>query len=293
MEAAARGAPPEAGGAEILTFLFADIEGSTALLRRMGEGVYAQVLADHQAIIRSGLAAYDGREVDTQGDGFFAVFSSLGACVAAVLEMQRALQAHVWPAGERVRVRIGVHVGEASRAAAGLVGLEVHRAARVAAVGYGGQVLVSEAAAVLVRDALPHGAALADLGRQIIGQRRVAQRPQRREPCLQARRLQLEDPFWAAQVLQPVHSQIRQRHARRQPIPHQGSRRLRQQHLAPIPGRGHPGGPVHLHPHRAPGRLFRLPSVDAHPHPDVLPARPRVGLQVLLHLNHCGHARPE
>jgi len=164
MEAAARGAPPEAGGAEILTFLFADIEGSTALLRRMGEGVYAQVLADHQAIIRSGLAAYDGREVDTQGDGFFAVFSSLGACVAAVLEMQRALQAHVWPAGERVRVRIGVHVGEASRAAAGLVGLEVHRAARVAAVGYGGQVLVSETAAALVRDRLPPGASLADLG---------------------------------------------------------------------------------------------------------------------------------
>jgi predicted ATPase/DNA-binding CsgD family transcriptional regulator len=84
--------------------------------------------------------------------------------VAAVLEMQRALQAHAWPAGERVRVRMGVHVGEASRAAAGLVGLEVHRAARVAAVGYGGQVLVSETAAALVRDRLPPGASLADLG---------------------------------------------------------------------------------------------------------------------------------
>jgi class 3 adenylate cyclase len=81
-------------------------------------------------------------------------------CVAAVLEMQQALAAHAWPGGERVLVRMGIHCGEAARTATGLVGLEVHRAARVAAVGYGGQVLVSEAAAVLVRDGLPPGAAL-------------------------------------------------------------------------------------------------------------------------------------
>ena len=78
--------------------------------------------------------------------------------------MQQAFAAHAWPGGERVRVRMGVHCGEAARTATGLVGLEVHRAARVAAVGHGGQVLVSEAAAVLVRDGLPPGAALADLG---------------------------------------------------------------------------------------------------------------------------------
>ena len=149
---------------ETLTFLFTDIEGSTALLGRLGEDVYAQVLAGHHALIRSALAAHDGREVDTQGDAFFAVFSSPRACVAAVLEMQQAIAAHAWPGGERVRVRMGVHCGEAARTATGLVGLEVHRAARVAAVGHGGQVLVSEAAAVLVRDGLPPGAALADLG---------------------------------------------------------------------------------------------------------------------------------
>jgi len=84
--------------------------------------------------------------------------------VAAVIEMQRALEAHSWPGGEHVRVRMGVHTGEASRTATGLVGLDVHRAARVAAVGYGGQVLLSEAAAALVRDFLPAGAGLADLG---------------------------------------------------------------------------------------------------------------------------------
>jgi predicted ATPase len=84
--------------------------------------------------------------------------------MAAVMQMQRALAAHAWPGGEHVRVRMGVHTGEAERTAAGLVGLDVHRAARVAAAGYGGQVLVSETAAALVRDALPAGAALADLG---------------------------------------------------------------------------------------------------------------------------------
>ena len=149
---------------ETFTFLFTDIEGSTALLGRVGEGVYAQVLADHHLIIRSGIAAHDGREVDTQGDAFFAVFSSLAACVAGVLEIQQALEAHAWPAGEHVRVRMGVHTGEASQAATGLVGLDVHRAARVAAAGHGGQVLLSETSAALVREALPPGVALADLG---------------------------------------------------------------------------------------------------------------------------------
>jgi class 3 adenylate cyclase/tetratricopeptide (TPR) repeat protein len=149
---------------ETFTFLFTDIEGSTALLGRLGHGAYAQVLADYRSIIRSGIAAHEGREVDTQGDGFFAVFSWPAACVAAVIQMQRALETHAWPAGEHVRVRTGVHTGEASRTATGLVGIDVHRAARVAAAGYGGQVLLSDASAVLVGGDLPPGAALRDLG---------------------------------------------------------------------------------------------------------------------------------
>jgi class 3 adenylate cyclase len=149
---------------ETFAFLFTDIEGSTALVDRLGESLYAQALADHHALIRSGLAAHEGREVDTQGDAFFAVFSSPRACVAAVLEMQQAFQAHAWPAREQVRVRMGVHTGEASQTDIGLVGLEVHRAAQVAAVGYGGQVLLSETAAAMVRGALPPGASLAELG---------------------------------------------------------------------------------------------------------------------------------
>ena len=149
---------------ETFTFLFTDIEGSTALLRRLREGLYAQVLADLRSLIRSGLSAHGGREMDTQGDGLFAVFSSPSACLAAVIDMQKALETHAWPGQEQVRVRMGIHTGEASKTATGLVGLDVHRAARVAAVGYGGQVLLSEAAATLVRDWIPAEAALRDLG---------------------------------------------------------------------------------------------------------------------------------
>jgi predicted ATPase/class 3 adenylate cyclase len=149
---------------ETLTFLFTDIEGSTRLLRRLGQDAYTQVLASHHSLIRSSLAAHDGREVVTQGDAFFAVFSAPSDCVTAVLQMQKALEKHAWPAGEQVRVRMGVHTGEASETPAGLVGLDVHRAARLAAIAHGGQVLLSETTAALVRDSLPPGAALQDLG---------------------------------------------------------------------------------------------------------------------------------
>jgi predicted ATPase/class 3 adenylate cyclase len=163
-----QGESGELMGAGALTFVFTDIEGSTALLRRAGEGGYARLLADHHALVRSVLAAHGGRELNTAGDGFFAAFASPRACVAAAVAMQQALEGHAWPAGERVRVRMGVHTGEASDTATGLVGLAVHRAARVAAVGHGGQLLMSETAAALVRDALPPGAALIDLGTHLL-----------------------------------------------------------------------------------------------------------------------------
>src|SRR6204780_294808 len=153
---------------ETLTFLFTDIEGSTVMLRRLGEEAYARVLADHHRLIRDGLADHEGEEVGTHGNAFFAVFSSPKACVAAVTQIQLAIESHPWPAGERVRVRMGVHTGEAAKTVTGLVGLDVHRAARVAAVAYGGQVLMSETAAVLVRDWLPPGAALEDLGSHLL-----------------------------------------------------------------------------------------------------------------------------
>jgi predicted ATPase/class 3 adenylate cyclase len=148
---------------QTLTFLFTDIEGSTAMLQRLGAR-YADALSDHHGIIRAGLAAHGGTEVDTSGDAFFAVFSSPSACAAASIEIQHALASNPWPAGETVRVRMGIHSGEAARTPAGLVGLDVHRAARVAAVGHGGQIVISATTAALLRDSLPAGASLRDLG---------------------------------------------------------------------------------------------------------------------------------
>jgi predicted ATPase len=133
------------------------------LLGRLGEVTYARLLAEHHRLIRDSLAAHGGNEMTTLGDGFFAVFTSPRGCVRAVLEMQRELAARDWPEGEQVRVRMGVHSGEASETAAGLVGLDIHRAARLAAVAYGGQVVFSSSAAALVRDVLPDGASLRDL----------------------------------------------------------------------------------------------------------------------------------
>ncbi len=149
---------------ETLTFLVTDIEGSTALLRRLGGDGYARVLAEHHALIRSALAHHRGTELTMTGDGFFAAFSSPRAGVAAVLEMQQALAAHAWPPGEHILVRMGIHTGEAELTQAGPVGLDVHRTARIAAVAHGGQVLLSETAAALVQGFLPAGTSLLDLG---------------------------------------------------------------------------------------------------------------------------------
>ena len=148
---------------QTLTFLFTDIEGSTAMLLRLGDA-YAQVLADHHQLVRAALAAYGGKEIDTQGDAFFAVFSSPSGCVAGAIDMQRAFVSYLWPAGETVRVRMGIHFGEASQTAVGLVGLDVHRAARIASAAHGGQIVLSATTAALLRDSLPASISLRDLG---------------------------------------------------------------------------------------------------------------------------------
>jgi class 3 adenylate cyclase len=117
-----------------VTFLFTDIEGSTRLLRELGDG-YAEVLAEHRRALRESWQRYEGVEVDTQGDAFFVAFARASDAVAAAADAQRAL------ACGPVRVRIGLHTGEPLRAAEGYVGFDVHRAARIAAVGHGGQEL--------------------------------------------------------------------------------------------------------------------------------------------------------
>jgi predicted ATPase/class 3 adenylate cyclase len=150
-----------------VTFLFTDIEGSTRLLDRL-RGDYATLLADQRRILRQAFANWQGREVDTQGDAFFVAFSRATQAVCAAVEAQRGLAEHAWPGGAEVRVRMGIHTGEPSNAEEGYVGMDVHRAARIAHVGHGGQVLLSETTAALVRDDLPDGVSLCDLGRHLL-----------------------------------------------------------------------------------------------------------------------------
>ena len=146
-----------------LTFLFTDIEGSTLLLRELGDR-YAEILRDHGEIVRGALEREAGTEIDTQGDSFFAVFSSPVAAVRAVIDTQRALASHAWPEGSEVRVRMGLHTGEGTPAGKGYVGLDVHRAARIGDAGHGGQVLLSQATEALIQHSLPDGVELVDLG---------------------------------------------------------------------------------------------------------------------------------
>ncbi len=126
----------------MLTLLFTDIQGSTRMLDRLGER-YRDLLAEHHRVMREAIGAAGGREVDTAGDSFFAVFASAGDAVRCADRAQRALAECEWPGGEALRVRMGIHTGAPEVRDGGFVGLDVHRAARVMAVAYGGQVLLT------------------------------------------------------------------------------------------------------------------------------------------------------
>ncbi len=146
------------------TFLFSDIEGSTRLLDKLGGDAYKAVLERHAALLRAAFSAHGGREEGTEGDSFFVVFDSAVEAVAAAVEAQRALATEPWPAGVEVNVRMGLHAGEAASSAAGLVGIDVNRAARIAAAAHGGQVVVSEAVRALMTPGLVGNVTLRGLG---------------------------------------------------------------------------------------------------------------------------------
>jgi YVTN family beta-propeller protein len=146
-----------------VTFLFTDIEGSTQLLKRLGPA-YSVALSEHQEIVRAAVAAHGGREVDTQGDSFFIAFPRAKDAVAAAVAVQRDLAAHPWPEGGEIKVRIGLHTGEPQVGEQRYVGMGVNKAARIAAAGHGGQVLLSRTTLELVEDELPQGVAIRDLG---------------------------------------------------------------------------------------------------------------------------------
>ena len=145
-----------------VTFVFTDIEESTALLRKLGDA-YAGVLAEHRRIVR-GAFGVNGVEIDTQGDAFFYAFPRAREAVAAAVEVQRAHAAHDWPTDSPVRVRIGLHTGEPSVADEGYVGLDVVRAARICTSAQGGHVLLSETTRALIGSQLPDGVSVFPLG---------------------------------------------------------------------------------------------------------------------------------
>jgi predicted ATPase/class 3 adenylate cyclase len=127
-----------------VTFLFTDVEGSTRLLREMGAGAYGEALAEHRRIVRAAATAHGGVEVDTQGDAFLIAFPTAPGALTAAQEAQTAM------AEGPMRVRMGLHTGTPILDDEGYVGADLHRAARIAAAGHGGQVLVSAATAALL-----------------------------------------------------------------------------------------------------------------------------------------------
>lgn len=202
-----RPAPPAAGlPCGTLTLLFTDIEGSTRLLQRRPER-YGDLLAQHQHLLRAAFAARGGREVGTQGDGFFVVFRHARDAVDAAVDAQRALAAHDWPEGDEPRVRMGLHTDAPVVAADTYVGLGVHRAARICAAGHGGQILVSDATREHLWDRPSAGVVLADLGDQWL---KDLDRPERVYQVLAPR---LPDVFPRLNALPPAGATRRPRTA--------------------------------------------------------------------------------
>ena len=134
-----------------VTFLFTDIEGSTRLVKQLRDG-YEGVQADHRRLLRAAFDAHRGYEVDTQGDSFFVAFASARDALLAAVQAQLALAAHDWPEQVDVKVRMGLHTGQAFATDGRYTGLAVHRAARIGGAGHGGQILTSQATQTMLED---------------------------------------------------------------------------------------------------------------------------------------------
>lgn len=147
-----------------ITFFFTDVEGSTRMVQALGDA-WVGVLERHDAILAEAVENNGGFPIKTEGDSLFAVFSNAPSAVNAAAEAQRRLAAETWPEGQPVRVRMGVHTGQAALVGSDYVGLEVHRAARISDAAHGGQIVVSDSTAVLVQRELRDGLSITDLGK--------------------------------------------------------------------------------------------------------------------------------
>jgi DNA-binding NarL/FixJ family response regulator/class 3 adenylate cyclase len=150
-----------------VTLLFTDLEGSTGLIRQLGDS-YGDVLHEHRRLMRGVVARHGGSEVDTAGDGNFIAFPTARDGVAAAVDAQRAMADHPWPAEAVVRVRMALHTGEPRLAEQGYHGLGVHLAARLCQSGRGGQILLSEATRAVIADDMPPGVSVVSLGERAL-----------------------------------------------------------------------------------------------------------------------------
>jgi len=146
-----------------VTFLFTDIEDSTGLVGRLGDG-YARFLADVRRLLRATIREHGGREVDTRADEMFAVFEQARSGLDAALTIQRKVRARAWPEGVALRIRIGLHTGRPTLTDTGYLGLAVHTAARISFASHGGQILLSGAVRKAVAGSEPPGVTFTDLG---------------------------------------------------------------------------------------------------------------------------------
>ena len=146
-----------------VTFTLTDIEGSTELLHRLGDG-YGPVLSQIKRLLRTAVQRAGGREVDARGDELFAAFGEATSALDAAVAMQRSVRDHRWADGIEPRVRVGIHTGRPTFTETGYVGLAVHTVARVCTSAYGGQIVISSAARDALGDSLPDGLALKSLG---------------------------------------------------------------------------------------------------------------------------------
>jgi class 3 adenylate cyclase len=162
-ESRGRDAVPRNLPAGQVTFLLTDIEDSTGLLRRVGDG-YASLLGDVRRLLRRAVQRSGGSEVDARADELLAVFKRPTGAIEAAITIQRGLTSRAWPDGANVKVRIGLHTGRPVLTESGYVGLALHTAARICAVGHGGQIVLSSATVRAVKAALPVGVGLQQLG---------------------------------------------------------------------------------------------------------------------------------
>jgi class 3 adenylate cyclase len=147
-----------------VTFLLADIEGSTELLRRLGDE-YARLLTLVRRRVRDAVRRAGGREASARGDDVVAVFEQSSAALEASVAIQQAMEAGPWPEGIAVRLRIGLHRGRPALTDTGYVGLSVHAAARICFAAHGGQIVMSSAVRAALIDSIPDGVSLKSLGR--------------------------------------------------------------------------------------------------------------------------------